>query len=163
MSGTNVVIFDYAVWAAMFPELAASVNDPQATGYFAIATVYVDNTACSPICNLTIRSTILNMVTAHIAKLLAPIVVNGVVEQPSSLVGRISDASEGSVSVAVDFPTTASSAWFLQTTYGALAWQALAPWRTALYIANNYAPTSVPGFFGPGFPGLFNGGFPCRI
>jgi len=153
VSGTNVVVFDPVAWAASYPELAGSVSSDQATAYFAMAGLYVDNSACSPILDLTIRATILNMVVSHIATLLAPI--DG--QAPSPLVGRISNAAEGSVNVAVDFPTTPNSAWWLQTKYGAMAWTAMAPWRTAKYLANPYTPTSYP--WGP-FPMPFNGGFP---
>jgi uncharacterized protein DUF4054 len=151
MSGcTQVVIFNYAIWAAQYPELASSVSEPQAEGYFNQATLYVDNQATSIITDATVggaRETILYMVVSHIAALLASI--NG--NAPSPLVGRISNATEGTVSVATEMPTTVSSAWFMQTKYGAMAWQAMAPYRTASYIPR-------PSFYGAGWPGYFGGG-----
>ena len=56
-------------------------------------------------------------------------------EAASPLVGRINNATEGSVTVGTDMgqvPFTA--AWFLQTKYGAAFWQATAPFRTMQYV-----------------------------
>jgi len=131
MSGSSgTVVFDYDIWAAQFPELAAQVSNAQAQMYFDQATLFVDNTACSPIWDTTKRAVILNMTTAHIAQLLAPL--NGT---PSNgLVGRVSNASEGSVSVGTDLRTPNTAAWWQQTKYGLLAWQAMAPYRNAMYV-----------------------------
>ena len=149
MSGTQVVTFDYPTWAAMFPELAVSVAEPAATMYFGMACAYVDNTPCTLILNTTTLAAVLNMTTAHLAQLLAT--QNG---QPASpLVGRIATAAEGSVNVAVEMQTPPTAAWWMQTKYGALAWQALAPWRTSLYIAAPQIPLaqqSYPYFLGGG-------------
>ena len=157
MSGstTQVVSFDYATWAAEFPELSPSINSVQAQNYFTFACLYVDNSACSIILDASqpggVRETILYMTLSHIATLLA--LVNGVA--PSPLVGRISGASQGSVSVATEMPTNPNAAWWMQTKYGALAWAALAPFRTATYFPN---PRPYGAFGALGFPGA--GGFP---
>lgn len=142
-----VVTFAYTPWAARYPELAASVNSALATAYFAEASLYCDNSDASPVADVTVRAVLLNMLTAHIAALNAPL--NG---QPSSpLVGRISQAAEGSVSVQtqMDLPP-GSAAWFAQTKYGAAAWQAMAPYRQAQYfpgcprVMDPYAPFGYP-------------------
>jgi Protein of unknown function (DUF4054) len=164
---TQVVTFDYTAWALLFPSLAPSVNVEQATMYFGLAELYLDNGPCSQIViradQIPRRALILNLLTAHVATLFGSI--NG--QSPNPLVGRISQATEGSVSVAVDFPENPNAAWFNQTPYGAAAWQAMAPWRTALYIAAPQVPLAAqswPGVGGWGigsFGGLpFNGGFP---
>jgi len=154
----GVVAFDYAFWQATYPELAASVPEGQATGYWYQACLYVDNTGCSPIGDASPygrRALILYMVTSHLAKLSATI--NG--EAPSPLVGRISDASEGSVSVSTDMTNLPGSAlWFAQTRYGLNAWQAMAPYRTAFYVAAPQIPLpwqSYPPFVGPTTAGPF--------
>jgi hypothetical protein len=156
MSGcTQVVVFNYSTWAGQYPELATSINEPQAQGYFNMAELYVDNSATSIITDATVggaRETILYMATSHISALLASI--NG---QPANpLVGRISNATEGSVTVATEMPSTVNSAWWLQTKYGALAWQAMAPYRTATYIPR-------PSFYGAGWPGYIGGGLWPRL
>jgi hypothetical protein len=152
MSGCGVVTFDYTTWAAMFPELACSVPCPLAQGFFNRATLQLDNSPISQIQNLGKRSAILNLLTAHIAALNAPVGGN----EPNPLVGRVSNASEGSVSVAVDFPLTINSAWMNQTKYGAEAWSALAPYRTALYVAAPQIPRSWQSYplqYGPFYVG----------
>ena len=162
MSGNGVVVFDYDLWASQFPELAPSINGTQAQLYFDFATLTVYNSACSFIVDLTKRANILNCMTSHIAVLLAPIspAPGAPLQQPTPLVGRINNASEGSVSVSTEMNSPQAASWFNQTRYGAMAWQFMAPYRTALYIANPWSPVSAPGYFGPGFPGLFNNGFP---
>lgn len=159
MSGTGIVVFDYAAWALLFPTLATSIDEPTAQAYFDSATLFLDNTPASQVWNLTKRALVLNYLTAHVAQLFGT--VNG--QPPSPLVGKISQATEGSVSVTVDWPATANNAWWLQTPYGAFAWQALAPWRTALYVAAPQIPLAAQSYPGGtfGYAGMpFNGGFP---
>jgi hypothetical protein len=156
---TPLVTFDYTAWSALFPTLAASVSQPQAQLYFNLAQDFCDNTALSQlVCDLRRLTDVLNLLTAHIALLFQGINGN------NSIVGRISNATEGSVSVAVEMPTTMNAAWFNQTQPGAMAWQAMAPYRTALYVAAPQIPLSAQSL--PGFPGFnllpFNGGFPWR-
>lgn len=148
MSGSQsgVVTFSYATWVARYPEFAASVTAGQAQGYFDEACIYLDNTACARV-PIPPRATILNMLTAHIAQLYA--ILNG---QPSpQTVGRISNATQGSVSVGLDMGTTTTAqAWFLQTKYGASAWQALAAYRTARFYAAPRRYLGVGGYGGVG-------------
>ncbi len=164
MSGSAIYTFDYSVWSALFPELVSSISSPQATLYFGVAETMVDNMPCSIIplaspCDpsLTpnsIRGTILNLTTAHIAALFGSI--NG--QPPNPLVGRISDATEGSVSVSVDFASTQSAAWWNQTKYGSLAWAAMAPYRMALYAV----PPQIPRV-AQSYPFFLRGGFSGRV
>lgn len=151
------VVFDYPTWTGMYPEFgigSRAVTPVQGQNYFNIAVLYCDNTPCSPVTDGSptgARATILYALTSHVATLLAPIVVDGNAEAPSPLVGRISNASEGSVSVATDFPENPNAAWFNQTTYGALAWQAMAPYRMMRYARRRnarYLGTAYP--FGRG-------------
>lgn len=135
-----VVTFNYAVWVARYPEFA-TVSQPLAQSYFDEASIYHANDGTGPVKTAAQQSTYLNMLTAHIAALNAT--VAGVA--PSPLVGRITNASEGSVSVASDYPVTINNAWFAQTKYGAAYWQATAGYRTMRYRAG--VVTNGP--FGP--------------
>lgn len=149
-----IATFVYANWIAAYPEFTA-VSEPAAQGYFDIATIYLRNDGTGPLpeSRVSLQTTLLYMLTSHIAWLYSP-QLNGVPDStgPSpapALVGRISQASEGSVSVTADWPNaTAQSAWFLQTKYGAAFWQATAAWRTMRYVP---APqrTFNPPFGGP--------------
>lgn len=132
----SAVAFRYQAWAARYPELACVVAEPLATAYFAEAGLYCDNTAGSRITDDSVggtRETLLNMVTAHIAALNNP--------TSSPLVGRISNATEGSVTVGTqnDYPP-GSAQWWQQTKYGAAWWAATAQYRTARYFSGPAIP-----------------------
>lgn len=137
-SSPCVVVFNYAEWTAQYPEFAY-LTPPQAQGFFNRGTLYCDNTPCSPITDLFQRAVLLNMVTAHMAFLFAP---QPGTTQPRELVGRISQASEGTVSVATVYaePTSDLQAWFNQSPYGAAFWAATTRYRTGRY----YPPARVP-------------------
>lgn len=126
----GVVSFDYSAWVLTFPEFAG-VSEPRATMFFAEATLYLNNTAGSRVTDLGQRALLLNLITAHLAWLnrLGP---DG---QPlNPLVGRISDATEGSVSVRAELAELGQSAAFWsQSQYGLRFWQATARFRTAIY------------------------------
>jgi hypothetical protein len=114
-----------------YPEFSA-VSLPLLTDYFAEAGDYLNNSGLSPIRDPLKQARIMNMITAHIAALYSG--AGGVA--PSGLVGRVSDATEGSVHVAADMgaPAVGTQAWFQQTKYGASAWAALAPYRRGRYV-----------------------------
>jgi hypothetical protein len=110
---------------------------PLAQSYWNRAGLQVDNTACSPITDDTpggIRATILNLITAHIAALNAAI--NGVA--PSGIVGRISGAPRGHgerVQTHDDRSSRARPSGTHRRATAFEAWTALAPYRTARYVA----------------------------
>ena len=130
----SVVVFNPTIFKARYPEFA-DVDSALLTLYFNEAQIYVDNTENSVIVDMNIRGMILNMLVAHIAAI-----------QVAPLVGRLASAGEGSVNVSTSYAVaTGSRAWFDQTRYGAGAWQALAPYRCAIYIPAPASPmTYVP-------------------
>jgi hypothetical protein len=85
-------------------------------------------------------------------------------QQPLGIVGRISDAAEGDVSVSAQWeaPPSAGQAYFIQTKYGADYWTMTARYRTAQFIpapASAYNPLRGLGpWWGPGGPGNPPGG-----
>ena len=141
MSIGDIVTFDYSTWILRYPEFTSNVSSPLAQLYFNEAAMYCDNSACGLVPNVTPsfqRATFLNMLTAHIAALNAPTVnpQNPTQSTPASpLVGRISNASEGSVSVAVqnDYPP-GTVQWYQSTKYGAAYWAASTAYRTMQYV-----------------------------
>lgn len=124
------VAFDYAAWAARYPEFGATVSQPQAQECFLDACVYLNNTDTSVVQDLAVRARLLNMLTAHVAQL----TYGSAIQPKSSLVGRVESATEGSVSVTAKYAEPGSNAWYLQTQYGASYWQATAPFRTFRYV-----------------------------
>ena len=122
----QIVTFDYSGWTTRYPEMIG-VAPAQAAMFFNEATDYLANDGSGPVSDPVRLGRILNMLTAHIAFLADP---------KRELVGRIASATEGSVSVSAvmdDIPGTA--AWFMQSRYGAAAWQAMAQHRTMRYFA----------------------------
>lgn len=143
-----VAVFDYDTWAARYPELAAKVSPALAASYFVEAGLYLDNTDCSPVDDVNIRLVLLNMIVAHIAAL------NAALADPSSpLVGRISNVTEGSVSIGMEAMTGIPAYWS-QSRYGLQYWQATAPYRTMQYVPGPQPYTGVPGIYGWGGPWL---------
>lgn len=122
-----VAAFDYALWSTRYPALAATVAQPLAQAYFDEAGQYLDNTDASPVADLVERGRLLNMLVAHIAALEA--------RAASGVVGRVSSATEGSVTVASELDTPGSAAWYSQTAYGLSYWQATKRYRGFLYVA----------------------------
>jgi hypothetical protein len=134
-----VVAFDLAGFRVRYPSFATA-SDPLLNAYFAEACLYLDNTDASRVANVTARALYLNMLVAHLAAL--NFGENG--QAPSGLVGRINSASEGSVSVSAEMgPPSGSSAWFMQTRYGAAYWQATAAFRTFQYLPGSSRPACV--------------------
>lgn len=149
-----VVGFNYAQWVRLFPELAY-VTDETAAMYFDFATTAHRNDVGGPVCDAAMQLRLLNLVTAHIAALLAGNCANG--GQPANpLVGRINSASEGSVSVQADYgEVSASEAWWVQTRYGAMYWNLTKVFRLATSVIGPRRtfepyPFSFGGFIGRG-------------
>lgn len=124
--------FVYSDFIAQYPAFATA--PPQATleAYFALAgEVWLRNDGTGPVRTTTLQTALLYMLTAHLAQLFSG--PNG--NDPSGLVGRISSATEGSVTVSTEYEGTMNSAWFNQTEYGATFWAATAAFRSfAAYL-----------------------------
>lgn len=124
MSG--VVVFDPAEFRALYPSITAT--DVQLEDYFAMAETFLDNTECSLVKDLKARKRMLYLLVAHIAML------TGMAEKGNPVVGRISSATEGTVSVALDYGTMGNNErWYLQTPWGAMYWQLTKKYRSAVY------------------------------
>lgn len=142
----SAVPFDLAAFRVRYPEFA-SVSDPLLAAYFEEAQIYLNNTGTSPVTRETLRSLLLNMLVAHLAALNSG--VNG--QGAPSTVGRMSSATEGSVSVTFDVGASASQAeaWFAQTKYGWGYWQATRAYRTARYLPGRSLAPRYYGGRGP--------------
>jgi hypothetical protein len=107
------------------------VPDAALTGNFGLATLYLNNSYRSVVRDEPTRAQLLNLATAHLTALLNG--VNG--QPPAGTVGRISSATQGSVSVQMEFKTDSEAAAFWnQTTWGSAFWAATAVYRTMRYV-----------------------------
>lgn len=120
----TVAVFDSSAFKLRYKEFSALTNE-LLQAYFDEACIYINNTDDSVIEDAALRLMILNMVTAHIAKL-----------SDAPLVGRTASVhtSAGGVNVSVQYEP-GTRAWFIQTQYGASAWNAMAPYRAAFFVA----------------------------
>lgn len=142
-----IVQFNYAAWSATYPEFTATVSPTQAQSYFGLATTVHRNDGGGPVNDPAQQLQLLNMLTSHIAQMMAPPSPG---QQPSQIVGRINSATQGSVSVQGAYSNNVSEqmAWFIQTKYGAMYWTATAPFRTMRYIPNRNRGVVGPRGFG---------------
>lgn len=130
-SVTGVVVFVPATFKTLFPAFAL-VADGLLSMYFTLATLVLDNSCCSRVQDANVREQLLNLLVAHIAS-----IFGGPNGTPSGLVGVVNSATEGSVSVTAELASNIpfTAAYFAQTQYGLLFWQATAPWRQFVYVA----------------------------
>ena len=143
MSG--VVVFDPNKFLNRYPEMHSNINQMSFTwfaeaenkhailqGWFEQAEILVNNTECSVVKNLSERENLRFLLVRHFAALHDRTIQGG-------LVGRISSASEGSVSVSAEMPSnTASAAWYNQTPFGASYWQLTAKYRRVCYVPGGH-------------------------
>lgn len=150
-----VVVFNYGQFSALFPELAnGGVTEEVASLLFGVAGLLLDNTDCSPVQDVTARLTMLNYVVAHLAALGGyPLQSGAVSPAPSGMIGRITNAKEGDVSVSSAWGASMSSseAFWLQSQYGTIFWNLTRVFRTMRYVP------ARPRYFGPA--NLIGGGF----
>lgn len=124
--------FDPAAFVAQFPEFAA-VPAPQLTGYWSMATQYMDpNDGC--ILSGGVLQLGLNLMTAHLARSYALINAN------SGTPGVTTGAGEGSVNISMAAPPFRNGwqFWLSTTPYGQQLW-ALLQVQTAggLYVGGS--------------------------
>jgi Protein of unknown function (DUF4054) len=131
-----IVNFNFVSWAELFPEFVTNnppfvaLTETQVVGViYPVAIVYCRNDGGGPVTDTNAQLQLLNLMVAHLCQLF----YGSALQQVSPLVGQINSATEGSVHVSSQMPTTPNAAWFYQTKYGAAYWQMIAPYRTMRY------------------------------
>ena len=130
----GIVQFSPTEFVAIYPEFTGLTN-PSMQTQFNGATLLLDNSCASRVQDANKRLQLLYMLTAHLCILnLGSNDGAGNVTTPQGIVGRISDATEGTVSVSAqnDY-APGTPQWFQQTRYGASYWAATAVYRTFRY------------------------------
>lgn len=142
-----VAVFVYDDWVKLFP-LLANTGPDQAAAYFSLATLYLNNTGRGGLVrDNTAQTQLMYLLTAHIAFL-----NNGDINsapQSAAVAGHMDSANQGSVSIQVSVASNVplEAAFFMQTQYGLMFWQATAQYRTARFRASYRTPL-VGGAFG---------------
>ena len=139
------VSFSYADWSALFPDFATTVSEAQADALFLMATGLHANDGTGPVKTYPQQLNLMNLLVAHLAQLMY-----GSLSQPvSPLVGRVSDATEGSVSVSTENlypPGTAQ--WWQQTRWGSMYWAFTQQYRNFRY-ARGFAQRNMNPWVNP--------------
>ena len=132
-----VVVFDPATFKLAFPEFA-QVPDARLTVLFGMVTATtIDNTDASVVVDPLQRSPMIDLLIAHMLALFGYTRADGTFVPGPGVVGRVSSATEGSVSTSLEYraAATATEAWYNQTPYGAMYWAMTAPFRSFRYYA----------------------------
>ena len=125
-----IVTFDLTTFRAIYPQFS-NVSDTLLPYIFQEAELYLNNTEYSLVIDSSKRELLLYMLMAHICYIQYGD-ANG--NGGSGLVGRLSNATEGSVSVgSVLDGNTNISPWYTQSPYGLSFWQATKVYRMAQY------------------------------
>lgn len=125
-----VVTWNVELFRQIYPEFPAASDDFLQLMFDEACSLYIDNTDASIVQDVRERQFLIFKLVAHLSSLRG----YGAGGDRGGLVGRISSASEGSVSVSVDNPgSNDASWWYMQSPYGADYWQATAPYRTMRY------------------------------
>lgn len=134
---SGAVTFNAAAFVVRYPNFAAynTANPGGLQMFFDEATLLLNNTFNSIVRDVTERTVLLNMLVAHIGTMAGILAPQGA-GSTAGQVGRVSDASEGTVRAALDMGVTpGTAAWYQQTQYGATYWTMTAKYRTMRYIA----------------------------
>lgn len=128
-----VVTLNIARFREIHPEFN-DVTDTQLEFLFDEATDYLDNSNYSLVVDGIKRERLLYLLMCHIAYMRYGYMKNGALVGGSGLVGRLSSASEGSVSVGTELGAMGSgTAWYTQSPYGLAFWQATKVYRMMQY------------------------------
>ncbi len=154
-----VVTFDPVAFTTAFPEFS-TVPPERLQLLFTIAETMLDNTGAGPVNDSAQLTVYFQLLVAHLLTLFGPSVTTGsqtggVAGSPNAPVGRLSQATEGTVSVSYDYPVTPdnpSQAWYAQTKYGAMYWTATVRYRSFRYFARGDSGTGfAKDFLAPAF------------
>jgi hypothetical protein len=126
----GAVTFDAGAFKVRYPEFSGVAN-ALLDAYFVDAQLYLSNTDC-PVADEARRLSLFWMLVAHTGMINGCLNKNG---KPNGMVGRVSSASEGSVSASSEYAVAGSGIWFSQTPYGAAFWQATSNLRSFVYRA----------------------------
>lgn len=112
--------FDIAAFRVMFPEFATNPNDPTLNAYWGMATGFMSSTDGVMLNGASLQLG-LNLLTAHIAKMLGGAATGSVAPGP------VTGGSEGTASASFAAPPTKSGwqFWLSTTPYGLQLWALL--------------------------------------
>lgn len=148
------VTITYASWIQFFPQFSVTVPQPIFDGFlWPTAQQFCRNDGFGAVNNIQAQTSLLQLMLAHLAQLFFGSSGTAGSQPESPLVGRISDVTEGSVSLSAEMEGTVNNAWFNQTKWGAAFWQLALPYRLGRYYPK-ITPVWQP--LGNPFPGYIS-------
>lgn len=131
---SNIFVFDPTTFKLAYPQFK-NFTDEQLEWFFEeVEGTVLDNSETSCL-SVKLRKKLFYWLVAHQAELQGRINSGN-----SSLVGRVSTATQGTVSISTDFTSspTAMSQWLNQTPYGQKYYAFTSPYRSVLLIGGKY-------------------------
>jgi hypothetical protein len=124
------VPFVFDVWASAYPMFSNIDQNTIQAVVLPLAQSYHRNDGGGPINDPVIQTQALWLAVAHVAQLM----FGSTTQEASPLVGRVSNATEGSISVTAEYnDKNPAGAWWEQTTYGAAYWQLIKSYAMGFY------------------------------
>ena len=116
-----IYVFDKEDWLEAYPQFKGLVTDAQLDYAFKIAETLLDNTESSPVPydpenGIVTREILFYMLICHLVTLAL---------RPINQAGPTSNATEGSVTVGFQIPTSVNGQYFMQTPCGQSYWQSI--------------------------------------
>jgi hypothetical protein len=129
-----VVTFSYAAWSNSQANQNIAVSQEQVTDVvLPMAEQFCRNDGSGPVDNAAVALQLLNLMVSHLA-----VLFYGTVTNPAdpTAVGRVSDAAQGSVRVALEMSpvNNALDAWYAQTQFGLTYQQMIRPFTMFRFI-----------------------------
>lgn len=132
----GIVTFDPALFIVDYPDFAG-IDAGVLSRNFTRATLQLNNSCGSLVQDANQRELLLELLVAHITFLNQGTNDGaGNINPPTGVVGRISQATEGSVSLSSEYqaPPNANQAYYIQSKWGAEFWNDTAKYRTFRYL-----------------------------
>lgn len=128
----NEVIMTADQFYLSFPEFS-NVTDEQLESLFKLSTLYIENNQLSVVTDLKKRELLLYLIVAHLCYLKYG---NNKGDGGTGMVGRLSSATEGSVSISATVGQLSSDAeWYAQSQYGWQFWEATKVYRMGTWFS----------------------------
>jgi len=133
-NGGGIAVFNLQQFLLLYPEFS-QVDPNKLQAYFsAFAPLYLSNSPNSPVCDLTRRLTLLNMLVAHISYLKGDLDAVAIAPAPASATLNVTAPTAGNFVISHGLGVVPASVDIEMTSSGAI-WQTQASDATNLYLS----------------------------
>jgi hypothetical protein len=128
----GIAVWNPSIFLTRYPAFS-SVNPSTLAAYFNEAGLYLNNTPCSPVYDLTRRQLLLNMLVAHLSYLNGDLEVTSIAPVPPDTQLAVTSPTAGTFAVAHDLGLVPQALDILMTSAGAM-WQSAPSDATNIYL-----------------------------